>query len=312
MGKKYVLFVDETGRADINLDEQFSLAGVICEYKYSVNSENESELTKKLNEYKNEIFGREDLNIHLLDIINGKKEYKNIHRSKRRKFISELHTIFKDIECTIISITVNKENLKAYYTPNKDPYIIAFSQLLQCYYSFIMNNKVDSAKIVIEGIEDKKDLHVQKAFFDVFNNGDAYLKINEQIQEKITGFIVAKKGDCKYKSGLELVDIICNPLCRVKSGKSEIYKKMFADYDRDYGQENKIFNAVKNKIYTKTSVDDISNWGFKEIPIINNEELIKSKQGLVKEIIEKNQLIESLENKLKEISENEQEQELSK
>ncbi len=35
-----------------------------------------------------------------------------------------------------------------------------------------------------------------------------------------------------------------------------------------YGEKNKIFKSVRNKIYTPTSVNDIRNWGFKEVPII--------------------------------------------
>ncbi|MFR1707630.1 MAG: DUF3800 domain-containing protein [Clostridium sp.] len=299
MGKNYVLFVDETGQSDIKEDAHFSLAGVICEYKYSVNTENESPLTKELNKYKQQIFGRDDLNIHLLDIINGKKEYSGISRVTRKKFVNELHTLVKDIDCTIISVTVNKDRLKKYYTPNKDPYVIAFSHLLQSFYSFITRKNVENARIVIEGVEDRADLYVQKAFFDVFNNGAVYLEIDEKIQKKINGFIIAKKGDKKYKSGLELVDILCNPLWRVKVGKKEIGGKLFnyKTYNQEYGEENKLFNAIKDKIYTETSVDDISNWGFKEIPIIENIELIKVKE---KDIVKK---LEGMEKGIEEVVE---------
>lgn len=301
MGKSYVLFVDETGKSDIDSDTHFSLAGVICEHKYSVDMNRESKLTEKIRAYKNSCFGRDDLNIHLLDIVFGKKEFKSINRQARKNFINELHTLLKDINFTVISVTVNKDVLKEYYTPTKDPYSVAFSHLLQCFYSFISKNNVEKAKIVIEGIEDKADLYVQKTFFDVFNNGGVYLNINEQMQEKIHGFIVAKKGDKIYKSGLELVDIICNPLWRVKVGKKEFSSKLYVKpsiYEREYGTDNKLFNAIKDKIYTSTSIEDISNWGFKEIPMKENLELIRNKENLENEINEKNIIIEELKSQI--------------
>ena len=34
--KKYIMFIDESGRADINHEDPFTLTGVIFEYKYAV------------------------------------------------------------------------------------------------------------------------------------------------------------------------------------------------------------------------------------------------------------------------------------
>lgn len=275
---KYILFIDETGVSDIDSEDNFSLLGVICEYKYSVDINEECELKRKIDKYKKDIFGRSDLVIHLLDIERGTKAYSRIDKNARKKFMNKLYNLLKDINCTIISITIDKKMLKKYYSPTKDPYVIAFSHLLQCFYSFITKNPTESARIVIEARDDKANLSVQKAFFDVFNNGGAYLKVDETIRNKISGFIMAEKGDNIYKYGLELADMLCNPLWRVKNGKFEVSERFISK--REYGNKNKIFDSVVNKIYCDVSKDDISNWGFVKIPILEKTDLIKENKLL--------------------------------
>ena len=35
----------------------------------------------------------------------------------------------------------------------------------------------------------------------------------------------------------------------------------------NYGNENKIFTAIKDKIFTPTDNTDLRNWGFQKVPI---------------------------------------------
>ena len=141
--------------------------------------------------------------------------------------------------------------------------------ILQNFYSFIDNEEVESAKIVIEGRDDYSNLLVQKAFFDVFNNGTTYLNVKQRLRNKIKGFVIAKKGDSIYQAGLEIADLLCNPLCRVRQGKIELNPKCMKK--DEYGTENKIFKVIKPKIYCKDDITDMRNWGFKKVPIVKKK-----------------------------------------
>jgi hypothetical protein len=55
--------------------------------------------------------------------------------------------------------------------------------VLQNFYSFISKNNVESARIVIDGRDDASNLKVQKAFFDVFNNGTTHLSIEKELRD---------------------------------------------------------------------------------------------------------------------------------
>ena len=268
---KYVMYIDETGEPNINdLDKPFTLTGVIFEYKYSVNLDlNNSPLKMIIDDFKQKCFHQTDLILHLDHISRGKRQYKNICVEKRKTFYNELPEFLSGLEFHIISVTIDKSALIKYYEPSKDPYIIAFTHVLQSFYSFIKKNNAESARIVIEARDDFSNLAVQKAFFDVFNNGTTHLNVNQALKDKIKGFIIAKEGDPLYQSGLEIADLVCNPLSRVRRGLIEANPKCMKP--GDYGTENKIFLALKTKIYTATDLDDLRNWGFKKVPILKKK-----------------------------------------
>jgi hypothetical protein len=270
------MFIDETGNADIDLlSEPFTLTGVIFEYKYAINTGEDcttkSQLEKKLENIKQLCFGRTDLGLHLDDISRGRKNFSSIDKSNRKKFYDELPTFLSDLDFTIISITIDKEKLKDYYSPSKDPYIVAFTHILQNFYAYISLNNADSARIVIESRDDAANLAIQKSFFDVYNSGTTHLNIDEKLRSKIKGFIIAKKGDPTYQFGLEIADILCNPLSRVRRGLIEANPKCMKT--GEYGNDNKIFTAIKSKIFTATDESDLRNWGFQKVPITKKKRI---------------------------------------
>lgn len=266
-GKKYIMFIDETGSPDINqLEQPFSVIGVIFEYKYCMDMNSEkSKLKQQIDNLKNELFGKCDLTLHLLDISNGTREFAQFEREVRCNFFRKLPNFMRELEFSIISVTVDKEKLRKYYNPSKDPYVIAFTHVLQNYYSFINKNNAESARIIVESRDDNSNLIVQKAFFDVFNNGTTLLDIDKCTKDKIKGFIMAKKGDPEYISGLEIADLLCSVVSRARRGLIEVNPKCMKK--GEYGTHNKIFVAIKDKIFCPTNnEEDIRNWGFMKVP----------------------------------------------
>lgn len=285
--KKYVMFIDETGTSDLmSVNEPFTLTGVVFEYKYSVDSnDTNSPLKQLILELKRECFDRTDLALHLDHISKGKGQFAGIEMEKRKKFYKELPNFLSKLECHIISVTVDKNKLQQYYEPSKDPYVVAFTHVLQNFYSLINSFNAESARIVIESRDDFANLAVQKAFFDVFNNGTTHLNIKQELRDKIKGFIVASKTDLFYQSGLEIADLVCNPLSRVRRGLIEANPKCMNP--KEYGSENRIFASIKEKIYSASNLHDFRNWGFKKVPIVKKKRAwIDNPIGMDRELIE--------------------------
>lgn len=262
--KKYVLFIDETGSADDQ--DMFGMTGVIFEYKYSVADDNSSsELKKRLDLYKQACFNDKNLTIHLNDISRGKKDFQKFTDEQRTLFFKSMPEVLGSLEFQIVSVTIDKSKLNSYFSPSKNPYIIAFTHILEAFYMFIEKEDAESARIVIEARDDKQNLTVQKAFFDVYSNGTIHVNC-EKYKDKIAGFIIAEKGQGKYQYGLEVADMVCNPIHRVRQGKIELATRCFK-----YPNDNKIFSVLKSKIFSPSDPTDIRNWGFKKIPILKNK-----------------------------------------
>ncbi|MDK8643448.1 DUF3800 domain-containing protein [Niallia taxi] len=262
--KKYIMFIDETGDG---ITTPFTLTGAIFEHKYCIDQNEESELKEKINKLKVDCFGTKDIVLHLNDISRGLKAFKGFPNDKRTKFYEELPAFLKGLDFKIVSITVDGAKMSEYYTtPKKDHYVIAFTHLMEAFYSILSPAQIESGRVVLESRDDNENLSVQKAFFEVFNKGTLHVDVEEQ-REKIKGFTLAPKGDPVYQSGLEIADIICNPLSRVRQGKIEAAPKCM----RSYGNENKIFKAIKDKIYVGNPSHDFRNWGFKKVPIVKKK-----------------------------------------
>ncbi|CZR89810.1 hypothetical protein CDFC105_31370 [Clostridioides difficile] len=56
-----------------------------------------------------------------------------------------------------------------------------------------------------DGIRDAQE---SRGLGDVYKRQD----IDEELRDKVKGFIIAKKEDADYREGLEIADILCNPL----------------------------------------------------------------------------------------------------
>ncbi len=258
------MFIDETGKPSGN--SPFTVTGVVMEYKYSIDGQgNNSALKRKLNAFKNDCFGKTDIHLHLKQILTAESPFSRedgVSVRQLRNFWSKLPNFLSSLEFTIISVTVDKDKLNQYYLTPKDPYEVAFAHILEAFYSLISLHNATSARIVLESRDDYQNLLVQKAFFDIFNSGTVHLNVMDN-SDKIKGFVFADKKDPKYQTGLEIADLVCNPLSRVRRGLKEVSPRHV-----EYGDDNPIFVAIKEKIFNGNPSHDFRNWGFKKVPIV--------------------------------------------
>ncbi|HII4442023.1 DUF3800 domain-containing protein [Clostridium perfringens] len=268
--KKCIMFVDETGTVSISeTNSTFGLTGVIFNLKYY----NESMFKENFMNFKKDVFGENPPNLHLVDIINGRRDFSNINIETKKDFLRKIPMFLRNVDFDIISVTINKDELINNNILLKDIYDIALSELMDSYYAYIHKNNISTARIVLESREDDCNIVTQNAFFTVYNHGTLLRKSENNIKEKITGFILAPKGDIKYGAGLEIADILCNPLTRVRIGKKEISKRGL-DHNN-----NTIYDSVKDKIFNINN--DVFNHGFKCLPSLqtfNSPEYIKSQR----------------------------------
>lgn len=284
--KKYVMFIDETGTS--KGPNPFTITGVIMEYKYCIDPEHGvSPLKHELNRFKNNCFGTTNIHLHLKQITACKTPFtvsEGVTLRHIANFWTRLPNFLNGIDMKIISVTVDKTKVEQYYSTPKDYYVVAFSHLLESFYSFLNNSDVESARIVLESRDEFLNLEVQKAFFDIFNAGTATVDV-QMSKNKIKGFEFANKTDATYQSGLELADLVCNPLNRARLGKIDANPTNFR-----YGKENKIFKALKEKIYIGEGVSipdptfDFRNWGFKKIPVVKRQRQWEDDTNVNKEI----------------------------
>lgn len=279
---KYIMFIDETGTS--NGPNPFTITGVVFEYKYCIDAKNSpSQLKKELNKFKNNCFGKSSIHLHLKQIITCEEPFtpaNGVTIKHLQNFWGKLPTFLSSLDMRIISVTVDKTKMGTYYNNHKDFYVVAFSHLMESFFSLLDDPHVTSARIVLESRDDYSNLKVQKAFFDIFNSGTASIDVDSN-REKIKGFIFAKKDDSNYQSGLEIADLVCNPLNRARLGLVDADPKNVI-----YGKENKIFKALKNKLYIGNAtlpdpMQDLRNWGFKKIPVVKRQRkwIDDSKEG---------------------------------
>jgi hypothetical protein len=248
MGKRYVMFVDERGFLNTKTNDNLSMVGVVFEYDYSIEAKNKDcELRRKLSGCKNKLFG-DNCSISLDDIILEEKVYKNIDKIQRTQFVNELPQLFKNLKFAVITSTIKQE-------PNKtnDSYVKLTKMLLKKYYSFIMNKNGESGGIVIESRKGAVSQQIQQNFFDIYNERSMSLCTLDNIQDKINTFIVCEKTNNTYGLGLQVLNVLNDALLRVSNGLRDVDRKLISYID--YGNKNKIIDAINHKIYKDTQID---------------------------------------------------------
>jgi len=268
MSKKYIMFVDERGFLSKDINKKFSMIGTIFEYDNCI------ELKTKLNQYKKEVFNNNCDNAFLDDIILKETVLNNIDAKKRKDFINELPLLFKSLKFTIISSEIKQD-----INYVKDSYYIANKNLLKSFYSFIIKKNGECGGIIMEARNDKASYIMQQSFFDVYNERSRILSRLEDIQDKINTFIVSEKDNETYGLGIEVSNILNNILFRVSNGLREIDSKLMSYVE--YGDTDKIFNAIKHKMYKDRSIE-ITNKQLQKISY-NSMKIFSKESKMLKE-----------------------------
>jgi len=295
MGKKYVMFVDERGFLSADRINNFSMIGVIFEYDYCMDSKNKQcELKTKLNQYKEELFGSNNLNAFLDDILIKEKFLKKVHETKRKDFINELSLLFKSLKFTIIYSDIKQDINNV-----KESYFIATNNLLKSFNSFIIKKNGECGGIIMEARGCKASYLIQQSFFDVYNERRRSSSILEEMENKINKFIVSEKDNKTYGLGIEVSNILNNILFRISNGLREIDNELMPHIE--YDNTDKIFNVIKHKVYKYTPIQ-ISSKQLQKDSYSSIETFNKELKTLRAQLMLKDKKIKEKEKEINELS----------
>lgn len=300
MGKSYVMFVDERGFLSSEKSNNLTMVGVIFEQDYCINlKHNECELKEKLNQYKKEIFSRSDLPLD--DIILREKVYNSMDMNVKSKFVNGLPVLLKGLKFTIITTSIKQ-------TSNglNDSYVILTKKLIKKFYSFILKKNGEASAIVMEDRGEKNSYLMQQNFFNVYNEENMDSNIADNIDSKINTFIVCKKNHGTYGLGIEILNVINDVFFRVSNGYKEIDNNLMLY--TEYGNKNKIYNVIKNKIYKDVEIlvssKQLQKNYYNDMEIINKELMTLQEQLRLKDtrINQKEKEISELGNEIKSLN----------
>ena len=224
----YVMFVDENGDSDtksilkqiaknetISEDNKyFTVTGVIFTKQKYLNAKNNiSELKEKY--WANGMFSYNGILkkvcLHSREIRRKMNPF-DIHLINYDSFMLDISSLIKNLEYTIISVTIDKENylLKHY---NFHIYNTAMCFLMQRYIYYMNNNSRGSIMLEARG-KDEDFILLNEMKNIIFNTGIKDISPKE-LQSKISGIYFNPKWNKKYDgtfSGLEIADLTSYPI----------------------------------------------------------------------------------------------------
>lgn len=160
-----LIYIDDSGNTGKKLDDElqplFLLGGFI------VDEDNWRQVDKAFLDIKVR-YGIENIEVHAIDIMNGKKDtpFRDWDYPKKLDFFGEILEIVRTFQLTVIYFSVKKANFKAYFQSkfgkdfeqqfNISPYLLAFSYMLQISDSYLISQKSNGILILDEQDEWKK------------------------------------------------------------------------------------------------------------------------------------------------------------
>jgi len=211
-----LLFLDESG--DHSLDKidpeypVFVLGGVMVDEEYA-----KGELTQRIQKFKRDLFGRDDIILHTSDIIRVRKGFNQLtDKAFRQKFYNSLNDLMQSLEYTVVACAIKKDKHLAQYGLNAlDPYLMSLNVLIERFCFEIDDN--NEGQIIAERRGPTLDNELELAWLNLKISGTQYLRASD-IQKRISQLILRdKKANI---AGLQLADLVVSPIGRYVIGKS--------------------------------------------------------------------------------------------
>ncbi|MBU4175088.1 MAG: DUF3800 domain-containing protein [Actinobacteria bacterium] len=213
-----VLFLDESGDHNLlAIDPQypiFVLGGVILDKEYA-----EGELTRRMNIFKQKLFGTEDVILHTADITRNRSGFERMKEPAFREyFYEELNELMSGLDYRVVACAIRKdEHLAKYGLSALDPYMLSFDILVErlC---FEVGRVSRGGLIVAEERDPTLDRELELAYLNLKIQGTRYIKAKDII-DRIAGLVLRSKSE--NVAGLQLADLVVTPIGRHVLGKRD-------------------------------------------------------------------------------------------
>lgn len=224
--------MDESGDHNLStIDPQypiFVLGGVIVDEDYA-----QGDLSRELNEFKQEFFGTTELILHTADIVRNRNGFEQLaNKDFRDQFYSCLNYLMRNLAFQAIACVIQKDRHSARYGEAAiNPYLLSLTILVERF-CFEIGNQKNAGRIVAERRDPTLDKSLEIAWLDLRNRGTRFLRPNT-IDERITSLDVHAKNE--NIAGLQLADLVVSPIGRHVMGKPDhedweiVYEKLRRD-----------------------------------------------------------------------------------
>lgn len=212
-----ILFLDESGNHGLTtidpLYPVFVLGGVIVDEEYA-----RGELTERVQQFKSELFGNEDLILHTADSTRNKNGFEQMKvPAFRKRFYTELNQLMRDLTFTVVACVIRKdEHLARYGFGSVDPYMLSLDILVE-QFCFELEDADTNGLIIAEKRSPVLDRELDLAWLNLKIQGTERIQA-KRINERIDALITRPKAD--NISGLQLADLAVTPIGRHVLGKA--------------------------------------------------------------------------------------------
>jgi Protein of unknown function (DUF3800) len=212
-----ILFLDESGDHNLSkIDPQyplFVLGGVIVDRAYA-----EGEMTQRMNDFKQHVFGRTDIVLHTAEITRNQNAFAPLQNKDFRAFFyQELNHLMRSLQYTVIACAIHKDkHLSQYGVAALDPYLMSLDIIVERF-GFEIGTAAKGV-IVAEQRDDTLNQQLELAWLNLKVQGTRFLSASE-VRRRFTGLSLRGKQD--NIAGLQLADLVVSPIGRHVLGKPE-------------------------------------------------------------------------------------------
>lgn len=205
------MFLDESGGHNLSVIEKdypiFVLGGVIMDKDYA-----ETELSVRMNDMKERLFGRTDIILHTSDITRNRNGFERLKDADfRARFFAELNELMRQAEYKVVACVIKKEaHLARHGVAALDPYLLSLRLLVERF-CFEVGNREAGGAIVAEKRGQPLDHELEIAWLEMKVSGTRYLQAKD-LERRIAGLNLRSKSS--NIAGLQLADLIVSPIGR--------------------------------------------------------------------------------------------------
>lgn len=257
--KRYRLFFDETGHADLRSAKKdqnqryLSLTGVALRQ-----DQHDTNITDQLNALKKDIFGKPNIVMHRREIIDAKDDFAILKDDQvRARFNAKFLALVEGLPRPAFTVSIDKqEHLEKYKTWQFNPYHYAMTCLLERYVLWL-HYSGNVGDVMGEARSPKHDGQLRRAFRFFYKHGTEVR--TDVIHARLISHDLRLVEKEKNIAAVQIADLLAHPAHRAYK-----FEKLGMQQPDDYGTA--LVNILRKKTYHRSWFGKIEGYGRKWLP----------------------------------------------